>query len=166
MPTLLSLNPNSPWEPRGLPPLYLLKGAGVGPGGYSRELARRGLENASSLTLCGEQRSYSTQPRPGAEALPRKPPNPGPPQGSVSLASPHGLPTSSQQASLRVFELVQSLLGHTTWLTKAMGNFQGGHCSLVSFLSPKWRQDTFPQNCPPPLAPPRQTEGETVTAWL
>lgn len=45
VPTLLSLNPNSPWEPRGLPPLYLLKGAGVGPGGYSRDLARRGLEN-------------------------------------------------------------------------------------------------------------------------
>ena len=31
------------------------------------------------------------------------------------------------------------------------------------FLLPEWRQDTFPQDCPPS---PRQTEGKTVTMWL
>lgn len=55
----------------------------------------------------------------------------------------------------RVFELVQSLLGHTTWLTEAMGNSNEGTAYwLVPFTRMK-RQDTLPGL---PTSPPRQTE--------
>lgn len=62
----------------------------------------------------------------------------------------------------RVFELVQSLLGHTTWLTEAMGNSNEGTAYwLVPFTRMK-RQDTLPGL---PTSPPRQTNAKTVTMW-
>lgn len=60
-----------------------------------------------------------------ADFMSNSAPNPDidePPPGLVSASSPDALPAPQPLSSTRVFELVQSLLGHTTWLTKAMGN--------------------------------------------
>lgn len=55
----------------------------------------------------------------------------------------------------RVFELVQSLLGHTTWLTEAMGNSNEGTAYWLVPFTRMERQDTLPGL---PTSPPRQTE--------
>lgn len=56
----------------------------------------------------------------------------------VFAASPDVLPSPQPLSITQVFELVQSLLGHTTWLTEAMGNSNEGTVSLVgSFYANK-----------------------------
>lgn len=75
--------------------------------------------------------------------------------------SPDVLPPPQPLSVTQVFELVQSLLGHTTWLTEAMGNSnEGTVCWLVPFTQMETR---LPQDCPPPR---QETELRTVTMWL
>lgn len=164
---VFSLNPNSPWEPRGLPPLYLLRGAGGGdpaaPAGNRPAGSWKTRQEASLVTLCREQRSYGTKQGRGLRF--KLSPQPRLPRAWCSPHPHMPPPPSSQQASLGAFELVQSLLGHTTWLTKAMGNStEGTVCWFRSFYPNGDKTLSRRTAHLPP--PPRQTEGKTVTTWL
>lgn len=69
---------------------------------------------------------------------------------------PRVLPALQPSSITRVFELVQSLLGHTTWLTKAMGNSNGGTVCRFGSFCPNG-DETFSRrtaHLPPP--PPQQ----------
>ena len=78
---------------------------------------------------------------------------------------PRVLPALQPSSITRVFELVQSLLGHTTWLTKAMGHSNGGTvCRFGSFYPKETRH--LPAELPTSPPATRQTECKTVTAWL
>lgn len=70
------------------------------------------------------------------------------PQRLAWATSPQAFsPLPSHQSITRLFELVQSLLGHTTWLTKAMGNSSdGAACGLVPFTQMETRH--FPTGLP------------------
>lgn len=139
----LSLNPDSPGKPSGLFSLF------------PQQVRRPGCRRTEGTPLPGtgakaRDLHLNSPIDQAAIKIPR-----------VWFLPLHVLPGPRPPSITQVFELVQSLLGHTTWLTEAKGHSNEGTVLLVGSF---YRGDKT--LCHRTAHLPPQTECKTVTTWL